>query len=143
MARIDADLMREARALFARFHGADPTNAARQWRRIAADAPKLKKGRPKGSADPTTDEILLDVYDWAKQGPPKLLPKNVSLIAQAIVKQSVESSGRHIQVSAVERRLRRLLIARGEKRPTQKEIEGMDQAYKMKLLAEALKNPTD
>ncbi len=139
MAGIDADLMREARALFARFQEADLTNAARLWRRIAADAPKLKKGRPKGSADPDGDHLLLRAYDLVVSEDPLLQPEAVNLVSVAFAARAPKIFGRHCEASAIEKRLRRLLNTRGDvKRFPQREKHVMKARW---YLAKALKNP--
>ena len=117
MAEIDADLMREARELFAKFQAADATNAGRFWKQVAADAPKLKKGRPPGPARPQADRQLLFYHDLVARGMPELKRGRVSAVARFWA----DSQYLIIQDTAAAKKLQRLLDGRGEERFTQEE----------------------
>ncbi len=139
MAGIDGDLMREARALFARFHEADPKNARRKWQSIAADAPKANPWRPNGSANAHLDQVLLQVYDGVIAEDPLLQPEAVGRVADAVAATSPKIFRRHYTRAAIEMRLRRLLGKRGGVKPfTAKERIEMKKLWR---LAHALKNP--
>jgi hypothetical protein len=140
MAGIDADLMREARALFAKFHEADPKNARRKWQSIAADAPKANPWRPNGSANPHLDQVLLQVYDGVIAEDPLLQPEAVGRVADAVVKHGLKLFGRHYTYDAIKMRLTRLLNERGGvKRITPKQSREL---RKKRAIVEILMNPT-
>jgi hypothetical protein len=140
MAGIDADLMRAARDLFARFQNADPTNAGRFWKQLAADAPKLEKGRPLGSADPDGDRRLLRFYDLVADFMPEFERGRLSAVARIwFDKYGSTMNGPNAGLT----KLRRLLEDHGEKRFTQEERDDiiMASAYARAELAKASGEP--
>jgi hypothetical protein len=142
MAGIDADLMREARELFARFQKADPANARRKWQSISVHAPKASPWKPKGSTNSDLDQVLLQLYDDWIADDPLIQPEAVSRIADAVAAAGPKIFGRHYTFAAIEMRLRRLLVKRGGvKRFTVKERIKMKQDRDRVQLAKALMNP--
>lgn len=142
MAEIDADLMREARELFARFQKADPINARRKWQSLSADALKANPWKPKGSTNSGLDQVLLQLYDVLIADDPLIQPEAISRVAEAVAAMGPKIYRRHYTVDAIKVRLRRLLGARGGvKRFTTKERNAMKTLRYRAQLAEALMNP--
>jgi hypothetical protein len=86
--------------------------------------------------------VLLQLYDDWIADDPLIQPEAVSRIADAVAAAGPKIFGRHYTVSAIEMRLRRLLLKRGGvKRFTVKERIKMKQDRDRVQLAKALMNP--